>query len=142
MADHNFTAGALDRPSGSITRQWWSVVATLVLSAIFMEAVFAGAMLSGVAWARAAHSLTAVVVIALAVTTGLAALITLRRTPRGQTLGWTLLSLAAVAGLQIVVGAMSAKGANLLWLHVPLGVALVGFAGQITAGARRLGDGK
>jgi hypothetical protein len=38
------------------------------------------------------------------------------------------------------VGTLSAKGANLLWVHVPLGVALVGFAAQAAAGVRRLGQ--
>lgn len=47
--------------------------------------------------------------------------------------------LAAVILLQTALGRFSAAGANLLWLHVPLGVALVGFAAQAANAARRLG---
>ena len=49
--------------------------------------------------------------------------------------------LAAAVFLQTAVGRATAKGDNLLWLHVPLGVALVGFAGQAAAVARKLGLG-
>jgi hypothetical protein len=127
---------ALNEPN---LRQWWSVITTLLVVAIFTEAVFAGAMLSGAGWARTAHSVTAVVLIASTATAGLVAVITLRRIPHGAKLGLTLLSLAAVVFLQIAVGKLSAGGANLMWVHVPLGVALVGFAGLAAARARRLG---
>jgi cytochrome bd-type quinol oxidase subunit 1 len=110
------------------------------LVTLFMEAIFAGAFLSGIGWARAAHAVAAGVAIAGTLTAGLVALITLRRIPRGLAFALALLSLAIAAALQLVIGAVSAKGANLLWLHVPLGVALVGFAGQVAATARRLGD--
>ncbi len=52
---------ALQQPSAaSITpnaslREWWSVITTLLLAAIFIEAVFAGAMLSGVRKLGTAH---------------------------------------------------------------------------------------
>jgi len=48
------------------------------------------------------------------------------------------LSLALVLFLQAAVGALSAKGANLLWVHVPLGAALFGLAALAVADARRL----
>jgi hypothetical protein len=38
-----------------------------------------------------------------------------------------------------VVGIMSANGERLLWLHVPLGVALVGFAAETVSATRQLG---
>jgi len=44
--------------------------------------------------------------------------------------------------LQIAVGWSAARGVNLLWIHVPLGVALVGVAGRAVAAAHRLGPGK
>lgn len=135
--------GAVSRPtvpddrSGKL-RRWWSVITTLLVIAILIEAVFAGAMLSGVDWARTAHWVNAVILIASTLTAGLIALVTLRRIPHGQKLALTLLALAAVVFLQAAVGALSARGANLLWVHVPLGVALFGFARQATAGARSL----
>ena len=120
-------------------RQWWSVITILLVTAIFIETAFAGAMLSGEGWARAAHSLNALVLIASATATGLVAVITLRHIPHGTKLGLTLLSLAAAVFLQIAVGKLSAGGANLMWVHVPLGAALIGFAGLAAANARRLG---
>lgn len=132
----------LGRPAGGPIhglRRGWSLASALLLAAIFLEAVFAGAMLSGQGWARAAHGLTAGLVIAGATAAGLMGVVTLRRTPHGPRLASILLALAALALVQAALGALSAKGANLLWLHVPLGVALVGIAAQAAAGARRLG---
>ena len=77
--------------------------------------------------------------VASTITAGVVCLITLRRVPHGLQLGLTLLALGAVVLSQAVIGKASAHGAHLLWLHVPLGVALVGLAMQAAAGARRLG---
>jgi len=124
---------------GHDLRPWWSAIAGLLVAAIFAQAVFAGLMLSGVEWARTAHSVGAVVLIASTLAAGVAAVITLRRVAHGLKLGFTLLLLAVVLSLQTAVGKSLVEGANLMWLHVPLGVALVGFATQVLAGARRLG---
>jgi hypothetical protein len=137
-------AARSDRPAdskepGARLRQLWSITATLLVAAIFIEAIFAGAMLSGANWARAAHAMNATILIVSTTAAGLVALVTLRHVSHGLKFGLTLLSLAAVVFLQIAVGKLSAEGANLLWVHVPLGVALVGFAAQAAAGARRLG---
>jgi len=121
-------------------RRWWTAVTTLLVAAVFSEAVFAGVMLSGVGWGRTAHAVIAVVLIASTLVAGLVSAVTLRRIPRGSKLGWTLLTLAMVVFLQTALGRSSARGAHLLWVHVPLGVALVGVAGQAAAGARRLGE--
>jgi hypothetical protein len=120
-------------------RQWWVVMTALLLAIFFLEAVFAGAMLSGVGWARRAHALTAAVLIASTLAAGVVSMATLRRIPNGPRLSLILLSLPVVAFLQAGVGAMTAKGANLAWIHVPLGVALVGLAAQALATARKLG---
>jgi heme A synthase len=138
-------AAKQDRPTapgdhGRDLRQWWSVITTLLVVAVFTEAVFAGAMLSGAGWARRAHALMAATLIASTTVAGLVAIVALRRTPRGPKLGWTLLALAAVIFLQAAVGVLSAKGVNLLWVHVPLGVALLGFAARAAAVARGLRD--
>jgi hypothetical protein len=94
--------------------------------------------LSGVEWARTAHRANAALLIASTLVAGIVCVLTLRRVAHGWTLGLTLLSLALVLFLQAAVGALSAKGANLLWLHVPLGVALFGFTALAVAGARKL----
>ncbi len=125
---------------GRNRRRGWRAVTALLVAAVFAEAVLAGAILSGVGWARAAHGATAGLLIVSTAIAGLVALVTLRRVPHGARLGLTLLSLAVALLLQAVIGALTAKGgANLLWVHVPLGVALVGFAAQAVADARRLG---
>jgi hypothetical protein len=135
-------AGAASGPPRSTApvRNVWIVVGAALMAVVFIEAVFAGAMLSGAPWARAAHRLTAMVLTGSTLLAAVAALIALRRRPGGLPLGLTLLGMAATLFAQAALGAMTAKGANLLWLHVPLGVALVGLAGQALAGARRLGE--
>lgn len=122
--------------------RWWSVVTGFIALAVLCEAVFAGAMLSGVDWARRAHSVNAMILIASALTAGVVALATLRHTRYGVKLGLTLLALTVGVLLQAALGALSAKGTNLLWIHIPLGVALFGFATRAAASTRRLrGDG-
>jgi len=129
-----------DHTSRQLTlRQRWSVVTSLLVAMIFAQAVFAGLMLSGSDWARTAHVLTAVVLTASSVIAGVVAAGTLRRTTYGGRLAFTLLLLAAMVLVQVAIGRMSARGSNLMWLHVPLGVMLVGVAGQSAAIARRLG---
>jgi predicted neutral ceramidase superfamily lipid hydrolase len=134
----------LDQPTAHAPnanlRQWWRVVTTVLVIAIFAQAVFAGAMLSGFDWARAAHAANALVVVAATLTAGLVSIATLRRTRNGLKLGLLLLALAAVVFVQFALGRLAAKGANVMWVHVPLGVVLVGLAGQTVAGARRLGE--
>lgn len=135
----------LDRPTASTNvsrRQWWSAVTRSLAAALFIQAVFAGAMLSGVDWARTAHKATALIVVAFAITTGLVAAFTLRHVSHGSKLAVILLSLSAAILLQLAIGKSAAAGANLMWIHVPLGVALVGFAALAVANARRLGDEK
>jgi hypothetical protein len=137
-AVHADRANASSQPGRNL-RRWWIVVTTLLVASFFLEAVFAGAMLSGVGWARRAHAATAALVIVSTLTAALVSALTLRHVRHGPRLGLILLSLAAAAFFQAAVGALSAKGANLTWIHVPLGVALVGLAGLAAAGARRLG---
>ena len=133
----------LDRPAASHvpgTRPWWSVTAILLAIAIFAQAVFAGAMLSGFDWARTAHAANALIVVVATFAAGLVSTVTLRRIRNGLKFGLTVLALAAVAFVQFALGRLAAKGANLMWVHVPLGVVLVGLAGQAVSGARRLGE--
>ena len=132
----------LDRASpvpSTNKRQWWSVVTTALVIAIFAQAVFAGAMLSGFDWARMAHAANALFTVAATFAASLVSLVTLRRAQNGLKLGLLLLALAAVLFVQFALGRMAAKGANLMWVHIPLGVALVALAGQAAAHARKLG---
>lgn len=121
-------------------RQWWSGVALLFAFGIFAQAVFAGLMLSGDAWARAAHMANAGALTGGAFIAGLAAIVTLRRVPRGLRTALTFAGLGVALALQTAVGKMSVAGGNLMWVHVPLGVALVGLAAHALGHARRLGE--
>jgi hypothetical protein len=140
-APYDLAAGGGARPGdpGRAAIRLWRTVTVVLVAGYFLEAVFAGAMLSGVGWAHKAHAMTAGLLIAATAAAGLVSALTLRRLPPGLRLGLVLLALAAAAFVQAAVGAMTAKGHNLAWLHIPLGVALVGLAGQAAAGARRLG---
>jgi hypothetical protein len=119
-------------------RSAWSAITILIAAAVLLEAVFAGAMLSGIDWALSAHRMAAGVLIASALVAGLVSIVSLRRTQNGLRLGLTLLALAVVLFLQAAIGMQSAKGANLLWVHVPLGAALFNFAVQAVMRARGL----
>lgn len=133
----------LDLPTASHVpgaKPWWNAVAILFVMAVFAQAVFAGAMLSGFDWARAAHAVNALFVVAATFAVGLVSIVTLRRARNGLKFGLILLSSAVVAFVQLALGRLAAKGANLMWVHVPLGVLLVGLAGQAVVGARRLGE--
>ena len=121
-------------------RQWWSTITILLVAAVFTEAAFAGAMLSGEGWARPAHAANAVVLLATAAIAGLVSIATLRHVHHGTKLGVSLLALAAVILVQTAVGRRSAGGGNLLWVHVPLGAALLGFSVLAAVRARRLGE--
>jgi uncharacterized membrane protein YhaH (DUF805 family) len=128
----------LNQP-GRNTRQFWSAISILIAAAIFAQAVFAGLILSGFEWGYAAHKVNAFVLIALTLIAGLLSVVTLRHIAHGPRLGFILLALAAIVFLQTAVGRSSAEGTNLMWAHIPLGVALVGFAMQAVTAARKLG---
>jgi len=130
--------GHLEVTEARGARRWWSVIVIVLVVAVFAEAIFAGAMLSGIDGARTAHKVTAAILVATTLATGLVAVVTLRRVAHGTRLGLTLLALAIVLFAQAAVGTLAARGANLLWLHVPLGVALFGLAVHAVTRARRL----
>ena len=130
MTTHLDHAG-VPSPRGGHLRRGWSLATAGLAGALIVEAGFAGAMLSGADWARQAHRATAGLLVCATLAASLLAYLSLRRRPRGARLGLLLLALAGGLVLQAGVGAFIARhGANLQWLHVPLGVALLGLAGQ------------
>jgi hypothetical protein len=126
--------------SKSAARPLWRAIAILLATGLFLQAVSAGEMLSGEIWARAAHLTTATAVLAGSGLATLGAFVMLRRVPGGLRLGLLLLALTAGVFVQFALGKMTAKGANLLWAHIPLGVALVGLAMQTVRSAAGLGE--
>lgn len=132
---------SLHEPSQPVPlRRWWTAVALTLAAGIFAQAVFAGAMLSGVEWAPRAHALNATLLTGAALAAGLAAAVMLRHQRQGLRFALTLLAVGAVLLLQTALGKMAMSGANLMWAHVPLGVALVAAAMQAVRRARALGE--
>lgn len=121
-------------------RRIWTIVARLLVAGVFAQAIFAGVLLSGESWGRTAHGVNANLLIGATLIAGLIAAATLRRIPQGRRLGLTLLALAVVLFLQAALGRASAEGAKVMWIHIPLGVALVGFTAQTVVASRRLGQ--
>lgn len=126
------------RPSPGAVRGW-SVLTGLLVIGVFTQSVFAGLLLSGEGWGRTAHGINALALVAVALVASVVAAITLRGVSGGGgRLAVLLFGLAVVLAIQTIVGRISAEGTNLLWLHVPLGVALVGLTVQPARAARRL----
>jgi uncharacterized membrane protein len=119
----------------------WVWFTTVAMWAIFLQSVTAGRILSGDDWARTAHSTTAWLLFLAVLGAGLAALASLRERRGGRRLGAVLVALAVCLFVQSGLGAAAAEGEDTLWLHVPLGVAIILFAAQAGMLARRLGSG-
>lgn len=115
----------------------WVVFTRLLMLAVFSQAVFAGLLLSGEGWGRTAHRSMAEGLVAGTLLAGIVAAVTLRRVAGGRRLALTLIALAVCLAVQMTLGLLSADGERLLWLHVPFGVALVGFADQLARSTRR-----
>jgi hypothetical protein len=130
-------AGEMTAAPGGLRRLWISITSLIAVMA-FLEPVFAGAMLSGIEGARIAHATGSAVLVASTLIAGALALVTLFRIPGGGKLARILVVLAASVFTQAVVGVMASKGAPLLWLHIPLGVAIFGFAMRAATLARGL----
>lgn len=95
-------------------------------------------MLSAEGWGRTAHGITALALVGV-IAAGIAAALTVRATGRdASSLTVLLFALAVILFAQTVIGRLSAEGQNLLWLHVPLGVALLGLTVQPARIASRL----
>jgi hypothetical protein len=111
----------------------------LLVVAVFTQSIFAGVLLSGEGWGRTAHGITALALVAVTLGAGAAAAVTARGSGRDASkLTVLLFALAVILFAQTVIGRLSAEGQNLLWLHVPLGVALVGLMVQPARIAGRL----
>ncbi len=129
---------AAPEQGSSAQRRLWVSITSLIAIMAFLEPVFAGAMLSGIEGARIAHAAGAAVLVTSTLIAAALAVVTLFRSPGGGKLARILFVLAAAVFTQAVVGVMASKGAPLLWLHIPLGVAVFGFATRAAGLARAL----
>ena len=117
----------------------WIVFTTILMWAVFLQAVTAGRMFTGDDWARDVHRTAAGLLLAAALAGGAIALVRLR----DRVVGWRFASLLVGIGVGLFVqyrlGTAAADGKDTLWIHIPLGVALVALLVRLDMLARRIG---
>ncbi len=128
--------GEIDDAPGSAAA--WAALARVLMIAVFAQSIFAGIFLSGEGWGRAVHRITAFGLVAMTLAAGIVALAALARTDVGRRFALRLVAFGLGLVVQMVLGMLSAGGERLLWLHIPLGVALVGAAAGLEGAARTL----
>jgi hypothetical protein len=117
----------------------WAMFITVLTWAVFLQAVTAGRILTGDEWALDVHRTAAGLLVVAAVGGGVVALVRLRGRAGGRRLGLMLVAIGVGLLVQHSLGTAAADGEDTLWIHVPLGVALVGLLAQGTHFARRVG---
>lgn len=137
MTEASGTEMSTDRRIG----RGWVGFTTVAVWAIFLQSVTAGRIFSGDDWARTAHRTTAGLLFLVILAAGLAALAVLRERTGGRRFAVVLVALAVCLFVQHGLGTAAADGEDTLWLHVPFGVAIIGFAAQANMLARRLESG-
>jgi hypothetical protein len=126
-------------PAGPAPARTWTVFTSVLTLAVFLQAVTAGRILTGDEWARDVHRIAAGLLIIAAVVGGLVALRRLRGRGGGRRFGLLLVVMGVGLFVEHRLGTAAADGEDTLWVHVPLGVALVGLMVRIDMLARRLG---
>ncbi len=129
----------LPPPAGRAPARTWTVFATVLTWAVFLQAVTAGRILTGDEWARDVHRIAAGLLVVVAVVGGLVALVRLRDRAGGGRFGLSLVVMGVALLVQHGLGTAAADGRDTLWIHVPLGVALVALMTRVDMLARRLG---
>jgi hypothetical protein len=115
------------------------VVFTTVLTwAVLLQAITAGRILTGDEWARDAHRAGAGMLLIVTVVGGIVALVRLRDRAGGRRFGLLLLAMGVGLLVQHRLGTAAADGDDTLWLHVPLGVALLGLMVRLDMVARHI----
>jgi hypothetical protein len=117
----------------------WVLFTTVLMWAVFLQAVTAGRILEGDEWARDVHRIAAGLLVLVAVAGGVVALVRLRGRARGRRFGLMLVAIGVGLFVQYSLGTAAADGEDTLWIHVPLGVALVGLLAHASQSARRVG---
>ena len=117
----------------------WIVFTTVLMWAVFLQAVTAGRIFSGDEWARDVHRTAAGLLFLVVVAGGIVAIIRLRGRTGGRRFGLMLVAIGIGLFAQHRLGSAAADGEDTLWLHVPLGVALVGILAHTSQHARRVG---
>jgi hypothetical protein len=125
--------------AGRAPARAWIVFSTVLMWAVFLQAVTAGRIFSGDEWARDLHRTAAGLLLLVAVGGGIVALVRLRGRTGGRRFGLMLVAIGVCLFVQHGLGTAAADGEDTLWIHVPLGVALVGLLAHTSQLARRVG---
>src|SRR5262245_44870960 len=126
-------------PTDRAPARAWALFATVLLWGVFLQAVTAGRILTGDDWARDVHRTAAGLLFIATVVGGIVALVRLRDRAGGRRFGLMLVAIGVGLLVQHRLGTAAAEGEDTLWIHVPLGVALVGLLGKAGQLARRIG---
>jgi hypothetical protein len=108
--------------------------------AVVAQATTAGRLLTGDEWARDLHRGGAGVLVGVTIAGGATALIRLRDRRGGRRYGLTLLGAGIAMYVEFQLGTAAADGKDTIWLHLPVGVALVVLLAHAMQLARRVGD--
>jgi hypothetical protein len=117
----------------------WVMFTTVLMWAVLLQAVTAGRIMAGDAWARDVHRTAAGLLFVVALGGGVVALVRLGDRARGRRFGLMLVAIGVGLLVQYRLGTAAADGEDTLWIHVPLGVALVVLLAQASQLARRVG---
>jgi hypothetical protein len=117
----------------------WAMFTTALMWAVILQAVTAGRILTGDDWALDVHRTAADLLLLVAVGGGVVALVRLRDRAHGRRFGLMLVAIGVGLFVQHGLGTAAADGEDTLWIHVPLGAALVGLLAQASQFARRVG---
>ena len=130
---------AVEAP-GHVPVRGWTLFTTILTLTVFLQAITAGRLLDGDDWARDAHRATAGLLILAAIVGGVLALTRLRDRAGGKRFGLMLVAFGVGLVVQYALGSAAAEGNDTLWIHLPLGVALVGFTMQLNRLAHTIGQ--
>jgi hypothetical protein len=120
-----------DPPDRTGTWKVWQVVTTVLMLGIFSQAITAGLLRRGDEWAQTLHRTTAGVLVVGTFVAGIVALLTLRGEPRGRRMGTMLVILAVGLVVEYALGAAAVDGKDVLWIHIPVGVGLIGLMDHV-----------
>jgi hypothetical protein len=120
-----------DQTDRAGTWKVWQVVTTVLTLGIFSQAITAGLLLRGDGWAQTFHRSAAGVLVVGTFLAGIVALATLRDEARGRRMGIMLVVLAVGLVVQYALGTAAVDGKDVLWIHIPLGVGLIGLIDHV-----------
>jgi hypothetical protein len=117
----------------------WIAFTTIITVGVFFQAVTAGRILVGDGWARDIHRATAGLLLVAAIAGGIVAVVRLRDRAGGREFGLMLVAMGVALLVQYGLGSAAADGKDTLWIHIPLGVALLALMMRLEMRARRIG---